>query len=371
MEYDNENQHKMFGTWLKITELKLDREALSARWTTVYRILENIDYDEATFLVDYLFGLPFQQSQLQKFQEEFHHDDSMFIMQESDNQIELKNLASVLLILLFESTDPDPDTVEFSPVIANYALSVSCEGLREASTNNTIIVSLAKSNIHQYAVTTRERKEFSATVKKSWDQAKIDGVVDSVDISDSETIKEAFRVISNTSKNIISAVRTNNRKLTSDIKDLIKIQDEELNILWWLINSYSSLCTCSFNELENTKKPLILGLELAKLTALAVEIPSVKVIFRKANIDINDTFTFSEFIDGTGQLDEVIATIEDDISIHTPILYALKSKAQNEASFEEYSSEILINNEKKISNIEWALQVYREKLACDSKKEYV
>lgn len=369
MEYNNETQHKMFGTWLKVTELKLDHDALSSRWISVCRILENIDYKKATFLVDYSFDLPFLSAQLEWLQEEFHSDDTMFIMQASDNPQELKNLVSVLLILLLEGIDPENE--EFSPVIANYTLALSCADLRETGINNQAIIDSAKALIHKYSVNARERQNFTASEGKVWEQAKITDAIDSVDVSDNTTIQEALKIISNTAKNTIIAVKRNNINLSSDIKKIVKIQDEELNILWWLINSNSSICTCPFDELENTKKTLVLGLELAKLTTLAVEIPSAKVIFNKAKIDIDGTFTFSEFIDGIGQLDEILATIEEDIKVHTPILYALKNKTLDDCWFEECNPKIGVNNDKKISNIEWALQTYREILVINSMKEYI
>ena len=369
MEYDKENQHKMFGTWLRVTELKLDRDALSARWTSVYRIFDNIDYETATFLVNYSFGLSFSHTKLQWLQEEFHSDDTMFIMQASDNPQELKNLTSVLLILLLE--DIEPENKELNSIIANYTLAVSCVGLREAAINNQKIVDSAKALVYNYAVNSRERQSFSLSENKSWDQAKINSAIEDVDVTDNLTDQEALRVISNTSKISITAVKNNNKKLSSNIKHLVRIQDEELNILWWLINSYSSLCDCYFDELISTTKPLILGLELAKLTALNVEIPSAKVILKKTGIDYDATFSFSKFIKGVDKLDEIIADFVNDSETNTPILYALKHKTSDDSWFEENRSKIDINNDKEISNIEWALQIYREILACKAMKEYI
>lgn len=368
MEYSTEKQHKMFGTWLKATELKLDREALSGRWATVCRILENVDYAMATFLVDYSFDLPFSQPLLQKFQEEFHTDDSMFIMEESENQTELKNLASVLVILLLE--DIDLECEEFNPIIANYVLSVSCAGLREASIHNITILDSANKIINKYAVDTRERKSFSIPENQIWKQAEITTAIDSVEVADVETIKNALKKISDTSKAVLTQEKTNNKNLLSNIKHLVKIQDEELNILWWLINSYSSLRSCPFCDLDDREKPLILAMELAKLTALKIEIPSARVIFQKAGLESSEELTFSEFIEGTAQLNELIATIENDIGINTPVFFTLKNKLQDEGGVNNINDKLHINNTNKICDLEWALQIYREILAIDSMKEY-
>lgn len=369
MEYSIEKQHKMFGTWLKPTELKLDREALSCRWTTVCRILEDVDYDMATFLVDYSFDLPFSQHLLQKFQEEFHTDDSMFIMEESENQTELKNLASVLVILLLE--DINPEYEEFNPIIANYVLSASCAGLREASFHNIIILNSANKIINKYAVDTRERKSFSILENQTWKQTEITTAIDSVDVADVETIKNALNKISSTSQAVLTREKKNNQNLLSSIEHLVKIQDEELNILWWLINSYSNVCNRSFCDLDEREKPLILAIELAKLTALKIEIPSARVIFQKAGLENSDKFTFSEFIEGTAHLNEVIATIENgiDININTPVLYTLKNNLHGEGWVKNINDELAINNVNKICDVEWALQIYREILAIDSMEE--
>ena len=369
MDYNAENQHKMFGTWLRVTELKLDRDALSARWTTVYRILVEIDFEKSIFLIDYLFDLPYSDAKLQWFQEEFHNDDPMFIMQKSDNKRELKNLVSVLVLLLLENIDPDNE--EFNPVIANYTLAVSCAGLRDAGTQNQAIVDSAKALVREYAISARERGNFSTSESNTWEQAKIDKAIESIDDADSSTIQGALKIISNVARNTITTVKRNNLKLSSNIKHLVKIQDEELNILWWLINANSSFCNCLFDDLDNKEKPLILGLELAKLTALAVEIPSAQVIFQKAGVDINTVSTFSEFIDGISKKDELIENLPDCNETYTPVLYALKNKTLNDCWFEECRSKIHINNDTKISSLEWALQVYRETMVCNSMKEYI
>ena len=191
-----------------------------------------------------------------------------------------------------------------------------------------------------------------------------------MDSDDAETIKDALRTISDVSKAVITQDRKNNFNLTLYIEQLVNTQDEELNIPWWIINSYSRVCNCRFSELEEREKPLILAIELAKLTTFEVEIPSAEVILQKAGLNDSDKFTFSNFIEGVENLNEVFPIDENEININTPVLYTLKNKFEGKGGEENINAKLAINNEKELSNLEWAMQIYRELLAIYSRSEY-
>jgi hypothetical protein len=363
MDYNDTKQHKNFSTWLRESQLELDRVSLTSRWVTVHRLINDISTEHALFLVQYLYGYSPSAEDLEWFQSEFQTDDDMFVMDESDNKKELLNLASIIITLMLEDVQGKPFEEQFYSVFGTYILAVNLLGLRKLHSKMPI-VEMAKNVVDNYAKEARKRGSLPEDEQSNWEQKKIEASIEAIDIGDGESIAASIKCLAGVAQNSITTLRKNNNKLNLFIKDLISVQDEELNILWWLINGYSSTEDCAFSEMSADDKSMFLAIELAEQTAFNVEVPSINILFKKSGIKQDEEKSLKDFIDSISSV-ESISKIEVEVEdIHTPILYAIKQRVSlGDANwFEESIPKLNLTLDDKKTYLDWATHVYREVL---------
>jgi hypothetical protein len=60
------------------------------------------------------------------------------------------------------------------------------------------------------------------------------------------------------------------------------VQDEELNVLWWLHGGHSELAKVPFGELPVAQRPLVLAAELSDLSTILPGPPSLAALLSRA-----------------------------------------------------------------------------------------
>jgi hypothetical protein len=224
------------------------------------------------------------------------------------------------------------------------------------------IVELAKATVDKYAVEARERSHLPEDEQSNWEQKKIEATIEDINIADGESIAASIQCLAGVAQNSIATLRKNNNKLNSCIKSLIKVQDEELNVLWWLINGYSSTLDTPFNNMPSDDKCIFLAIELANQTAFNAEMPSVNTLFKRSGVKPNEEKSLKDFINGISSLEAIVDIDVQVNDIHTPILYAVNQRNNlgDENWFEESSPTLKLESNDTKTHLDWAIQIYRE-----------
>jgi hypothetical protein len=65
----------------------------------------------------------------------------------------------------------------------------------------------------------------------------------------------------------------------------IRIQDEELNMLWWLQGGHSATLDQSFGEIPPEQRPFVLARELAEATFAVPGVAAIEPLLARAGVD--------------------------------------------------------------------------------------
>ncbi|SEA61874.1 hypothetical protein SAMN05421875_1207 [Acidovorax soli] len=69
------------------------------------------------------------------------------------------------------------------------------------------------------------------------------------------------------------------------VQGYIKVQDEELDVLWWLHGGYSELANLPFGEVSSAQRPLVLAAELSELATVLPGPPSLAALLTRAGVE--------------------------------------------------------------------------------------
>lgn len=234
--------HVHFADWYREISLLPKDEELKKRWQAIEKVVESIeDKNEIFELIKICFSMESKSSDyLNGFCTFFHDEDTTFKMY--DNMAELRVLSGVCLI----------HSLEKLPVeLANFmSLAINCvyfDGLLE-EVNIIDVIKSAKNHI---------KNEFIG--KSKFDQLK---EIDQLDIgkddpADPAKLKIILLTIAEKINNLI-----NNMNIQSYI---LKLQQEETNLLWWLTAAHSQNLNIHYKEATFPGVCLIMGKELADL----------------------------------------------------------------------------------------------------------
>lgn len=158
-------------------------------------------------------------------------------------------------------------------------------------------------------------------------------------------------------------------KFSEDLVQTFKAQQQQVNILWWMLGDWSNELDAPFEKVPAAAAPIIAGLELGHLIVTR-EIPkSVKAVLHKVltkSGDINTKHSLIEAVNGCPRDWREKAGFGDlpgEIQDLTPVLLALQSSLATESKDTwqpVYEKAIGIKKFPKEEKLDIAVQVFRE-----------
>jgi len=250
--------HPDFPKWYREVSIEENRDRIGRRWTGVASIVKDIDFKgvEAALQVIYRAKTPPTVESLGKLRQAFKTADELFDMQGNDREMEI--LCGAVLAALLATN---------SSVVASASLAVttsSLDGTRVAELPMDILA-LAETAIARIGEAQRQRP---TRPKLTFKTAK-----DSIATLDAATVSAAFGAIA---EEINSALGKSDK--------YIAIQDEELEMLWWVLNERSEDLGKAFKDLPLKAQPLILANELARATEFLPGPRSAKGLLGRAGL---------------------------------------------------------------------------------------
>ena len=193
------------------------------------------------------------------------------------NDRELAILAGASLAVLMEHATDEA-------AIAALSLSTASFGGARKFDLPMDLQSLAESAIERLS---DEKRQRPAALAATAEIPKFDfekAVAKVREIPSWDGVAQAFTVTAESVRGAMRSFAQKNANAHSALQKLLSIQDEELQMLWWLTGQRSWTYDCDFRDIPEDGRPLVLASELAEST---VELPgprSVRALLSRAGL---------------------------------------------------------------------------------------
>lgn len=332
------------------TLLERPVETYKQYWQATYSIItEKLSDDRVIQLIKYVFGVPFEScGDFKWIQQAYIEFEPFFTMNEEDNRELLRHLCAAVISYTIEADN------EFSEDFAQLVSTSSLTGLKPPFGNSPIL-ELSGEYLLENSMEVRVRPSFddisvspifSEVDMKAVQRAEADAGEDE---GGDEKWKDQLltRLVENSSD-----VKQETEELHEVIEKYLDLVDEEVNVLWWILNGFSNQFDKLFAELDRCELIFSCGIELAEMSPSIVESPSFRALIRRASIsdeEIKLTDFFVSLLDT-----EAINSIEDVDPVLQPVLYGLVNQK------EKWVQSTGIDENCMISELNLTTQLFRE-----------
>lgn len=341
--------HLNFADWYRPASFGHNRDTLELRWQGVEAALEQIDDSIVLELIRLVFGRPLQSPGVENtFRKFFKDTDQSFLT--TGNDLEVKVLAGCVLAM----TCVEP----ISPLPTMAILTTSVFGLRELQIEIDLIGMVA-SRVHSDGI--RARKRIRADKLKPFEDAAYNEAI--LPLSQPQTPALMVQVLNNIGAVTVSQLNTLQNAI-ADQQALLEIQDEELQLLWWVVGERSDKWGKAFTGLNTKARPILLAAEAAAMTTGFSEPPSLRAIFSRVGVSESDKVTIHECVNACGTEHLKLLAPSDAgctsiFPVHFAMFRALEAGA-NSTWVAPWTKATGITAKAKLSAVELAMQVHRE-----------
>lgn len=341
--------YKDFVDWCQQISFCNDENKLQMRWDAIEGLCANLEDNPSNMyaLVRMFFGnFGANEEYLETFKKEFRDKDATF--RYTDNDLEISVLSGCILAYVCLH-------YEWPEVPATILTASACQC--RSSQVQINLISIALNSIVESGTKLRERKPAPKLISVV-SGPKIKSII--------QVVSESADPIEQTNKSLLECMKLIQGKLNTSIKDLhnqMMLQDEELQILWWLTGHYSRMWDKSFKDIGKVSMPILLAKEMASLTSTFAEPPSMKSILCELGINDEEELSFIEVVNACelSQL-EKMKPKSNVCPVIFPLHNAIFSSHEMEGDGWEkaWSRKTDISIDHKVSSYEISTQYYRE-----------
>ncbi|WP_441255825.1 GTPase-associated system all-helical protein GASH [Tardiphaga sp. 285_C5_N1_2] len=312
-----------FPRWYRQVEMGDNREKLELRWKGVIDLVDNADSESiVTMIAIALRTKPRPQAtQVAAMRQTFKDIDDLFDMAGNDRELEI--LCSSALAMLFEG---DEDT---SALAALFTTTASCGGQRTADFALDL-VGTANAALARISDDRRTRPALGKMVVAA--PLKISVEQENTSLKQAFNADQVAAAFTALCKQTESAMQRLTRNLNAVLKEAHtfgEIQDEELQMLWWLFGGRSKKMDCPFSEISPEAQTFILAAELADITKFLPGPDSVKPILSRAGLKERKKYSVPAAVNACDPslLNSLIDGMEPS-QITQPLHFAIKRKLE-------------------------------------------
>lgn len=281
--------HPEFPHWYHDVAMGGDKDELEKRWHGVSGLMATANLSD----VDTMLRIVFARSDIAadamlRFRKPFVDADAYFGT--SDNNREMVVLAGSALACLMDAGDARAPFV---------ALALTTSALGGARTNLVPfdLIGRAEHTIAVQADQARRRPSLSATpASASKLQGDIAKTVAKYQPADQNSIQAVLAEMATVTASYLQRLETNVHDTFKSAMAFITIQDEELQMLWWVVNQWSREFACSFRDLPISARPIIVATALAELTNVIPGPTSADGLLAHAGLGTDPKLTVPEAI---------------------------------------------------------------------------
>lgn len=307
-----------FSSWYASMSFQQDAALTEKRWTAIEGHVEGVAKSDLALLAKLAFRLKAQMgsSEVAALRQSLAGEAA----QPGDDELILLS-ASALAVAM----DSDEDCI--AALAATVVSSMSCSGLRELK-QPMDLVGMADNVLRQLSETARRRpsleqvKLVTPTVDKNDDAL--------VQAANSGVLLSVAQALATTTNRAISAIARRQREFEAAVQKYVNIQDEELDILWWLEGGHSFDLSLDFSKVTAGHLPLAIARELGNLTKVLPGPPALSSLLSRTGLLHAPLQSIPDVVQGMPQewLNKAVDELPNDgISAHlTPILFAMQRR---------------------------------------------
>ncbi|PZX01987.1 hypothetical protein DFS28_101337 [Pseudomonas sp. 478] len=307
--------HPEFARWISVIGFGDEVARRQARWEGVVAIAD--DFEQET--IETLIRLAYQSKQkanaeiVDSLRKTFKDIDETFDLHGNDRELQV--LAGICLAVIMELGSGQG---------ASAALAVTTTAFAGARTTDLPmdLCTLAESAIVKAAEFNRTRPVLAptpGTVKADFDSA----IAKLKEQPDATGMVLALQLASAATTSAITQTAQRQIKTIKSLCNFVKIQDEELQMLWWLIGQHSTDYDKAFESIPTELQPMVFAKELSDATTLTPGPASIKSLLSRAGLKGRKKITISSAINSAekkwlqGLVDESISPVT------TPLHFAI------------------------------------------------
>lgn len=323
MTEDVSNLTAQFPIWYREVSIDADDACRSLRLEAINALTYDADRDLVEGVIRIAFDIERQgssQATLDRVHQCFKEKDQTFDPGSAKREVQV--LAAAILINMFNQSNRMGDLA---------ALSVTTASINETRKPNLPmdLAALAEHALDQRSVEARERPDL-CNYQKAMSFKIGDGLGAKADEKVAETIDASdLLALAKEVQSALQSVETRQTDVLGSLERFIKVQDEELQVLWWFLGGRSVELDCDFAELSEEVMPLALGKELADETYILPGLRSIRPLMARAGLTDKLKLSIPNMINGadTGWL----ATLVEDSSpspVTQPLHFAISRKLE-------------------------------------------
>jgi len=342
-----------FANWLRPADLGMDGETTANRLRVVKALAQQLTETQLTDLVRHVFGSPMEAEQtLTSFTQAFKKEDPNFLI--GENAAEVLALAGTTVA----------SAMNFPPVdragkLATVVLVASAAKTRSPSVQFDLL-GLADEALLRTSTQLRKRPQLDESASMGLEEAESEAA--------SEAEEKAAPALADVAIDVerlneICAQLVNRNAV---ITKSLKLQDEELEIVWWLVTGWSNICGKPFDQIPAEARPVVFALELATKCKQPLEMPSLRTILSRAGVEHPVSLTIPTAINACGERPIATAKTPKHLcKLLTPIGFAI-ARAQEtgggSAWVENWSAATKVKKDAEIDSLDIGVQLYREQI---------
>jgi hypothetical protein len=281
--------HPDFPRWYREVDLEENRDRIQRRWNGVSALIPTINKHSVESLLRVVFHSKAQPNaeNLASIRKAFKDADDLFDMGGNDRELEIL-CGSVLAVLL----DSDNALAAWSALATTTSF---LDGHRALNLPQDL-VSAAENAITRAAEKNRTRPVLNNiqidVPKLNFAKAKekFQPGIDPTNLSG------AFDVAAETVTGGLIAIVSKVNEAIKKTAGFISIQDEELEMLWWVLGERSSRLNTSFRAVPKHSKPLVFGGELAEATVSLPGPLSILGLLVRAGLKDDDKISLKDAV---------------------------------------------------------------------------
>lgn len=259
-----------FATWYSSMQLGTDADIQLARWSQVQAVAKGPSSAELTSLVSLAFKLKQSEASKTAIRSKFSNDAP------APGDAELAMLAASSLTVAFQGRNATAAKAA-AMVVTTTAAS------QRAPELPVPLVGMAEQALSDLAETTRQRPQ--PLLNKTAPVVNVKAALEANPDFDQSNVHAVFNSMAQEVNKALQDVVNRQKLFEAAVQGYIKVQDEELDVLWWLHGGYSELAHLPFGEVPSAQRPLVLAAELSELATVLPGPPSLAALLTRAGVE--------------------------------------------------------------------------------------
>lgn len=347
--------HPKFAQWYAQFQAQPGGERQAARSTGIEAFIENCGTDDIEPLLVLAYGLRAKDHAggIGAFRQALASADESF---PDDNAHEMQVLAAATLASILT------DDSDLSAYTALAVTTTELGGARvsEAPMNLGTMAADTIGRIADRNATRPELTGISPPAPQKWDAAPH---IAKINAGEADALSNLLTAFLNTVRKDISAQRDHQSRILNTIEQFVSVQDDELQVLWWLVGARSELVDMPFDDIPVADRHIVLAVEFAGLCRELPGPASARSVLSKAGIANDKRVSVAETLSAAEKLS--LANADNPSPVLHPLHFAIKrmDEVDNDPSWVKgWATLCGISEDASLSLLDFAELFYREEL---------